>query len=62
MYIDMAAMGDFEAGPNGDSFLFEYSVDGGPYQPLFTSSVDESATQSYFMDRGTFVQLDDPLS
>ena len=59
--IEMAAMGDFEAGPAGDSFRFEYSVDGGPFQPLFTSSVDETTNQFYFMDSGTFVQLDDPL-
>lgn len=59
--IEMAAMGDFEAGPGGDSFLFEYSVDGGPYQPLFASSVDESTNQFYFMDGGASVALDDPL-
>lgn len=61
VYIDMAAMGDFEAGPNGDSFLFEYSIDGGPFQPLFTSSVDESISHTYYMDRGTQVVRDDPL-
>ena len=62
-YLEMAAMGDFEAGPDGDSFLFEYSVDGGAFQPLFTSSVDEAGSQTYFMDnRGTQVVLDDPLS
>ena len=53
--IDMAAMGDFEAGPGGDNFLFEYSIDGGAFQPLFTSSVDEADSQTYFMDRGTQV-------
>ena len=62
VYLDMAAMGDFEAGPDGDSFLFEYSLDGGAFQPLFTSSVDEAASQTYFMDRGTQVVRDDPLS
>jgi hypothetical protein len=66
--FDVAAMGDFEAGPGGDSFLFEYSIDGGAFQPLFTSSVDEEASQTYFMDNGIFmvngtqVVLDDPLS
>ena len=62
VYLDMAAMGDFEAGPDGDSFLFEYSLDGGAFQPLFTSSVDEAASQTYLMDRGTQVVRDDPLS
>jgi Right handed beta helix region/Chlamydia polymorphic membrane protein (Chlamydia_PMP) repeat len=60
--LDVAAMGDFEAGPDGDSFLFEYSLDGGAFQPLFTSSVDEAASQTYFMVSGTQVVRDDPLS
>jgi hypothetical protein len=62
VYIDMAAMGDFEAGPDGDSFRFEYSIDGGAFQPLFTSSVDEAASQTYTMDSGNQVVRDDPLS
>lgn len=60
--IQVAAMGDFEAGPGGDSFVFEYSIDGGAFQPLFTSSVDEAISQTYVMDKGTSVVLDDPLS
>jgi hypothetical protein len=58
--IEMAAMGDFEAG--SDSFVFEYSIDDGPFQPLFTSIVDEAASQSYVMNNGTQVVLDDPLT
>lgn len=59
VYVEMAAMGDFEAGL--DSFLFEYSVDGGAFQPLFTVAVNEATSQFYTMDRGTGVSLDDPL-
>jgi hypothetical protein len=62
VYLEIAAMGDFEAGPGGDSFLFEFSIDGGAFQPLFTSSVDEAASQTYFMDNGAQVVRDDPLS
>ena len=61
VYVEMAAMGDFEAGSGGDSFLFEYSVDGGPFQPLFTISVDEGGSQTYFMDSGAQIVLADPL-
>ena len=60
--VEMAAMGDFEAGPGGDSFHFEYSLNGGAFQPLFSVSVDEAASQSYYMDSGTQVVRDDPLS
>jgi hypothetical protein len=59
--IEFAAMGDFEAGPGGDSFLFEYSIDGGPFQSLFTTSVDEARSHVYSMDRGTQVVLNDPM-
>lgn len=55
---DFAAMGDFEA---ADLFDFEYSIDGGAFQPLFTSSVDENGSQNYLMDSGAPVLLDDPL-
>lgn len=55
---DFAAMGDFEA---ADLFNFEYSIDGGAFQPLFTSSVDENGSQNYLMDSGSPVSLDDPV-
>ncbi len=57
--IDMAAMGDFEA--TGDIFNFTYRIDNGPAQPLFSSSVNEATTQTYTMDDGDMVTLDDPM-
>lgn len=57
--IDMAAMGDFEAG--ADVFDWTYEIDGGGVQPLFSSSVDEDASYTYFMADGDPVTLDDPL-
>ncbi|MEE1675924.1 hypothetical protein SNR37_001251 [Agarivorans aestuarii] len=57
--ISMAAMGDFEA---SDSFSFSYSIDASPIQLLFSSFVDEQATQSYTMANGNQYQLNDPLS
>ncbi len=57
--VDIAAMGDFEA---ADLFNFEYSVDGGSFQPLFTSSIDEDIDQTYIMDNPDTlpVVLNDP--
>ena len=57
--IDFAAMGDFEA---SDVFTFRYSIDGGSFMDIFTSSVDEAGTLEYTMESGTLVSLDDPLS
>ncbi len=56
--IDMGAMGDFEA---ADSFAWTASVDGGPQQLLFTSSVDESGSAVYQLAGGASVSLDDPM-
>jgi hypothetical protein len=61
VFVDMAAMGDFELAPFEDRFLFEYSLDGGPWLPLFTSTVDEAVTQNYTLESGTVVNLPDPL-
>jgi len=58
--IDFIAMGDYEA-TNDDAYNFEYSIDGGLFQPLFTSSIDENLSQNYTMDIGTVVNLGDPL-
>ncbi|NEQ96850.1 MAG: hypothetical protein F6K30_09020 [Cyanothece sp. SIO2G6] len=57
--IDMAAMGDFEA--SGDSYVWSYSIDGGAFQDIFVSSVDEAGAQIYTMENGLVVTLDDPL-
>jgi len=60
--IDMGAMGDFEASPTtGDFFNWSYSIDGGAAQTAFQSSVDEAATQTYTMESGTPVTLNDPM-
>ena len=60
--IDMGAMGDFEASATtGDFFNWSYSIDGGPAQTVFQSSVDEAASQTYTMEGGADVTLDDPM-
>ena len=56
--IDMGAMGDFES---SDYFVWEYSIDGGPYTTAFASSVDESAAQSYTLEGGAMFTLNDPM-
>ncbi len=56
--IDFAAMGDFEL---SDSFVFSYAIDGGALQTVFQSSVDEAGSQTYTMEGGAVVTLDDPL-
>ena len=58
--IAMGAMGDFEAG--ADRFDWTFSLDGSVFQPLFTSSIDESATATYTLASGSEISLDDPLS
>ncbi len=57
--VDVAAMGDFE--DPEDVFLFEYSLDGSPFQPLFSAIAWESGSTVYTMDGGAVVNLDDPL-
>ena len=52
-------MGDFEDG--SDLFDFTYSIDGSPFMPLFTSSVDELTDQTYTLEDGNSFTLDDPL-
>ncbi|MEN8239572.1 MAG: ExeM/NucH family extracellular endonuclease, partial [Actinomycetota bacterium] len=56
--IDMGAMGDFEA---SDTFVWEYSIDGGPTMTAFASSVDEAGSHTYTMEGGASVPLDDPM-
>ena len=60
--IDMGAMGDFEASATtGDFFNWSYSIDGGPAQTAFQSSVDEDASQTYTMEDGALETLADPM-
>ena len=59
LFIDMAAMGDFES--SNDSYVWSYSIDGGAFQDVFVSSVDEAGSQTYTMENGVAVTLDDPL-
>ena len=56
--IDMGAMGDFEA---SDTFVWSYSIDGGATVVAFSSSVDEAGSQTYTLDSGTVVTLNDPM-
>ncbi|MBN1855230.1 MAG: hypothetical protein JW829_21035 [Pirellulales bacterium] len=62
--IDMAAMGDFE---DADQFHFDYQIDGGGFQPLFTSAVIDTNHaiqgdgQLYIMEDGHEEIVDDPL-
>jgi hypothetical protein len=57
--IDMGAMGDFEAA--SDFFNWSYSIDGGPAQTAFQSSVDEAAAHDYVMEGGAIFNLNDPM-
>ena len=57
--IDMGAMGDFEAA--NDYFNWSYSIDGSPAATAFASTVDESASNTYTMEGGATVTLDDPM-
>ena len=56
--IEMAAMGDFEA---GDELLWSYSIDGAPFTTIFSSSINETGDQDYTMEDGDIVNLNDPM-
>ena len=56
--VDIGAMGDFES---SDFFSWTWSIDGGPGQALFASSVDEAGTRSYTLEGGAVIDLDDPM-
>jgi CheY-like chemotaxis protein len=58
--IDMGAIGDFEAG--ADAFNWTYSIDGGPFQLLFSSTVDEAAQRTYTFANGNMATHQDPMS
>ncbi len=56
--IDMGAMGDFEA---TDTFTWSYQIDDGLMMTAFQSAVDEDGGQTYTLDSGTVITLDDPM-
>ena len=56
--IDMGAMGDFEA---SDTFVWEYSIDGGPTLTAFSNTVDEAGDYTYTLDGGASFTLNDPM-
>jgi hypothetical protein len=59
--IDMGAMGNFEeTGVNRDRFDWTYSMDGGAFQPLFTSSVQDGTMATYTMAGGAMITAPDP--
>jgi len=56
--IDMGAMGDFES---SDTFTWEYSIDGSATSVAFTNTVDEAGSNTYTMEGGLLVTLNDPM-
>ncbi len=56
--IDMGAMGDFES---SDYFTWDYSIDGGPVQNAFSSTVDEAGSFKYTLEGGASFTLADPM-
>jgi len=58
--IDFAAMGDFEN--SNDNLNFEYSVDGGAYEPLFMLTPDEDINAEYTLFDGDVFTLNDPMT
>ncbi len=64
LWVDLAAMGNFETGGGdvvSDSFVWSWQVDGGPVTSVFGSSVNEDGSQTYTMADGTTRVEDDPL-
>jgi predicted extracellular nuclease len=57
--IDSGAMGDFES---SDTFVWEYSIDGGATATAFASTVDEDGNRTYTLASGTMVTLNDPMN
>ncbi|MEO1090948.1 MAG: DUF3616 domain-containing protein [Pseudomonadota bacterium] len=57
--VDLAAMGDFEA---DDRFVFRYALDGGSFIDALVLAADEAGSQSYTMQSGLVVALDDPMT
>lgn len=59
LFIDMAAMGDFES---NDEFLWHYRIDNNPYTNLFQGSSNESSAQTYRLENNSMISLDDPMT
>ena len=59
LLIDMGAMGDFES---SDTFVWSYSIDGGPSMTAFESGVDESSSFTYTLAGGATRTLNDPMT
>jgi predicted extracellular nuclease len=59
LLIDMGAMGDFES---SDTFVWSYSIDGGPAMTAFESGVDESSSYTYTLAGGAEFTLNDPMT
>ena len=59
LLIDMGAMGDFEG---SDTFVWSYTIDGGPSMIAFENGVDESTSFTYTLASGTPVTLNDPMT
>lgn len=57
--VDFAAMGDFVT---SGSWAFEYSIDGAPFAPLYTLTGDGSRTQTYTLEDGSVIDIDDPMT
>ncbi len=62
LWIDLAAMGDFEATATpADVFTWSYQVDAGAPVQVLAATVNEDINQTYTMADGTTRVLDDPL-
>lgn len=60
--IDLAALGDFEAG-SSDGFKIEARIDSGEFQTIFLAQTDEAAFKEYRpLDNGSVFADDDPLA
>lgn len=59
LLIDMGAMGDFES---SDTFVWSYSIDGGPTMTAFENGVDESTSYTYMLAGGATRTLNDPMT
>jgi PKD domain len=61
--MQMGAMGDYElAGATPDFFNWTFAIDAAAPAPLFTTAIDEAATQDYTLANGRVFNLADPAS